>query len=1093
VFYSYAEADEDLRSELDKHLSQLRREGLITTWHRRQVIAGQDWTKALDRHLNIASVILLLISADFLASDYCYGIEMQRAMERYNAGEARVIPILLRPVDWQRAPFGMLQALPNNGMPITKWRNRDAAFTDVALSIRTALENVQRLAVSTPHTSFPRIWNIPYPRNPMFTGREEILTHLIDALKASQTAALSQAQAISGLGGIGKTQIAIEYAYRHHQDYQAVFWMLADTRESLVSGYITIAGLLNLPEKDEQDQTIVVNAVVRWFTTHAEWLLILDSADDLAVVREFVPSMFGGHILLTTRVQALGKLARRIEVDIMPPEIGVLFLLRRALLIASDASLEDAAATDIATAGEICEELGGLPLALDQAGAFIEEVQCGLLDYQQRYRTRRTRLLKRRGGIVVDHPDPVATTWSLSFEKVEQRSPIAADLLRLCAVLHPDAIPLELITKGAHHLGLTLASVAEDDIALDEAIATLGAYSLIRRNAEEKTLSVHRLVQAVLKDAMEKQTRRLWAERAVQAVNEMFPEVEFTSWPQCERHLSHALVCAELIEQEQINSPEAARLLYNAGCYLLERNRSSREAYPLLQRVLALIEQHLGPEHIHTASVVDKLARCFETQGKYTEAEPLYRRALFIREQQLGDDHPDTGDSFNNLAGLFYAQGKYAEAELLYKRALEVYELHLGDGHLRTARSLNNLALLYQIQGKYEQAEPLLVRVLAIKEQQLGADHPSTALSLNNLAGLYETQGKYAEAELLFRRVLVIDEKIYGSEHPDVATDLNNLAELYRVQGEYGEAESLHRQALGIRERQLGADHPNTAQTLNNLALLYSSQGKYEQAESLHIQVLSIRERQLGAVHPETAQSLNNLAQLYDNQGKYGQAEPLYMRALGIREQQLGANHPDTAQSLNDLAGLRKSQRKYGEAELLLVRALGIRERQLGADHPDTAQSLNDLALLYDDLGRYEQAEPLYRRALTIREQRLGTNHPDTAQTLNNLAGLYWNQGKYKEAEPLFQRALIIREQALGPEHPDTANSVTWLAFVYSQQQQYEKAEPLYRRACSILEQTLGSEHPTTKKIQEQYIALLRKMGRDEETTAIETNDDVPL
>src|SRR5579859_654068 len=280
VYFSYADADEPLCKELEKHLGQLSRDGLITTWHKRQIVAGTDWTKILDRHLNTASIILLLVSSDFLASDYCCGTEMQQAMERHEKGEAHIIPILLRSVDWQSAPFGKLQALPSNGTPITGWRSRDAAFADVAQGIRVVLQEVQRLTVNTPRTSFPRIWNIPYPHNLVFTGREEILTHLTSALKAGQAMALSQPQALSGLGGVGKTQVAVEYAYQHHQDYQAVFWTLADTRESLVSGYITIARLLNLPEKDEQDQIIIIKAVLRWLTTHTEWLLILDNADD---------------------------------------------------------------------------------------------------------------------------------------------------------------------------------------------------------------------------------------------------------------------------------------------------------------------------------------------------------------------------------------------------------------------------------------------------------------------------------------------------------------------------------------------------------------------------------------------------------------------------------------------------------------------------------------------------------------------------------------------------------------------------------------------------------------------------------------------
>jgi hypothetical protein len=449
VFYSYADADEPLRNELDKHLSLLKHEGLITTWHHRQIIAGTDLTEALDRHLNDASIILLLISSDFVASDYCYGTEMQRALRRHELGEAHVIPILLRPVDWQSAPFGKLKALPSNGTPITQWRNRDAAFTDVTQSLRIALEDIRHLTMSAPPTAFPHIWDIPYPRNPVFTGREEVLTRLADTLKASQPTALSQPQAISGLGGIGKTQIAVEYAYRYRQNYQTVLWTRAETREALVSGYLAIAERLNLPEKDEQDQMAAIEAVLRWLKTHTQWLLILDNADDLSVVREFLPSVFGGHIVLTTRAQAMGRLANRVEVETMELDVATLFLLRRASLISPDAPLEHALVADIATARMICEELGGLPLALDQAGAYIEETQCTLSDYHKWYQMRRAALLQRRGGLVADHPEPVATTWSLAFEKIVQKSPAAADLLRCCAFLHPDAIPEEIFKSGA--------------------------------------------------------------------------------------------------------------------------------------------------------------------------------------------------------------------------------------------------------------------------------------------------------------------------------------------------------------------------------------------------------------------------------------------------------------------------------------------------------------------------------------------------------------------------------------------------------------------------------------------------------------------
>ncbi len=188
VFYSYAHKDEAFRDELETHLSLLRRQGLITEWHDRHILPGTDWSQALDEHLERASVILLLISADFLASDYCYGIEMQRALERHQANEARVIPILLRPVDWNNAPFAYLQALPTDAKPITTWRNRDAAFTDVAAGIRRVIEDLSSLQASAPRAALPSMWNVPYPRNSFFIGRDDIITRLHEQLKAGHRA-----------------------------------------------------------------------------------------------------------------------------------------------------------------------------------------------------------------------------------------------------------------------------------------------------------------------------------------------------------------------------------------------------------------------------------------------------------------------------------------------------------------------------------------------------------------------------------------------------------------------------------------------------------------------------------------------------------------------------------------------------------------------------------------------------------------------------------------------------------------------------------------------------------------------------------------
>jgi hypothetical protein len=433
--------------------------------------------------------------------------------------------------------------------------------------------------------TLPAIWNVPYPQNALFTGREELLTQLESTLQSGQPTALLQPQAISGLGGIGKTQLVLEYAYRHRHEYHAVLWAQAETREALTSPYLSIARLLDLPEKDVSESERVIVAVKRWLQRQTGWLLVLDNADELTLVRDFLPPSVSGHVLLTTRAQAMGRFARRVEMDVLPTEVGALFLLRRAGLLALDTAFEQAEAVQRDQACAICEQLGGLPLALDQAGAYIEEMGCGQARYVQLYQQRRSELLRKRGGLVDDHPESVATTWLLAFEQVERKNLAAADLLRLCACLAPSTIPLEIITEGARHLGEELGPAAADLLALEQAIKALRAYSLAQRDTQTGALVVHRLVQAVIQEGMMEETRRTWKERVVRAVDAALPVVEFKHWVMYEWCMPHAFVCARWIEQEQMRFPAAAWLLNMAGLYLSVRGRY-REAKPLLQHAL---------------------------------------------------------------------------------------------------------------------------------------------------------------------------------------------------------------------------------------------------------------------------------------------------------------------------------------------------------------------------------------------------------------------------------------------------------------------------------------------------------------------------
>jgi tetratricopeptide (TPR) repeat protein len=783
--------------------------------------------------------------------------------------------------------------------------------------------------------TYAPLWNVPYQRNRFFTGRERELGALYHALQAESAVALCHPLGISGLGGIGKTQTALEYAYRYAGEYKAVLWVRADSLPALTSSFVELARVLELPERYEQDQRIIVEAALRWLRQNSQWLLIFDNMDDPSIAEPFLPKAGPGHILFTTRAHAFGELAQRLEVQQMEPETGALLLLRRASILHLRALLEAATRIERDMACAISQELDGLPLALDQAGAYIKETPYPLSDYLSLYQQRRSDLLQTRGELNKDYPASVAATWSLSFEKMTRANAASAELLHLCAFLAPDAIPEEIFTTGALYLGKILAPVAADPLQLDRACQDALRFSLIAREPDTQTLSIHRLVQAVLQDTLPPKTCAIWKRSAISAVKATFPNPQFENWTFCERLSPHALICANWIEKEHITSSEATELLSGTAGYLNHRAR-------------------------------------------YGEAERLYRYALSIREKQLGARHPETAQLLNDLAGLCRHQGNYAEAESLLKRAISIFERQFGPNRPIIAVSLSGLGNLYMDQGRYAEAGVVYVRALAITEQHKGADHPETATRLNNLANLYEVRGRYAEAEALYMRVLSITEQHLGAGHPETATRLNNLAILYEVWGRAASAEELYLRALKIDEGAYGPDHPNVAIDLNNLAQLYSTQRKYEQAEPLFRRALSINERKLGTIHPEIAKNLHNLGDLYRRQGHYTEAEVAYKRALSIKTQQLGGTHSSIANSLNGLALLNMEQRKYAEAEPLYKQALAICEEQLGANHPKTAIALNNLAGLYDEQGMYAVAAPLYQRALSIAEEQLGTTHAHT-------------------------------------------------------------------------------------------------------------------
>jgi tetratricopeptide (TPR) repeat protein/transcriptional regulator with XRE-family HTH domain len=720
------------------------------------------------------------------------------------------------------------------------------------------------------------VWCVPLRPNRYFTGRDPFLQRLHEALSTS-----SVPQAISGLAGMGKTQTALAYATRWRDSYRAVLWADATSRESLTAGFAAFAEALELPAGPDEEPQAMVAAVTSWLRQNPGWLLILDNVDDLATAEPFLPPA-GGSVLLTMQSQASGTVAETNQLEAMLDEDAILFLLRRAKAISPDGRVEDAPAGEREAAAAIVDAFDRLPLALDQAGAYVEETDCGLAGYLARYHTQQGELLSRRGVQALDHPSSLAATFALALGQVEAADPTAAGVLRLSAFLHPDGIPEELLG-------------GDDQLAFDGALEVLRRYSLVRRHRKTRSLSVHRLVQAVVRGSLDPDERRAWAERAVAAIERVLPDVQTGTWRGLQRYVQQALQGALLVDEWELESAEAARVLDQLGSYLRECTEYE-QSETLLRRGLAIRESLFGADHPLTATSVANLARLTSDGGRYDDAVGLYRRALDIRERALGRAHAETADALTGLAAVYREQGKFADSEALFRQALDVHERSVGPDHPKTAFTLMALAILLRERGGLEESERLLRRALAIRERELGPDHPRVALVLNSLAVAVADQRRYDEAEACYRRALSLQEQALGQDNAAVAVTLHNLAGVHRDRGELPAAENLYRRSLAIRERTLGPDHPTIAYHLASLAHVLEREGRLDEADAAAARALVIWRETVGGGHANVARALSVLAHVAEARHDTAEATGLLRQALDVSRRALGPAHSRTVQ-----------------------------------------------------------------------------------------------------------------------------------------------------------------------------------------------------
>ncbi|MDP6637214.1 MAG: FxSxx-COOH system tetratricopeptide repeat protein [Phycisphaerae bacterium] len=654
-------------------------------------------------------------------------------------------------------------------------------------------------AQTSPQRELPDIWNVPHNRNPNFTGRDELLESLRQSLISGAPTALTQA--IAGLGGIGKTQLALEYAYRYANEYKLIWWIRSETPAQLSGDYAALVKPLGLSDEEVADQEAAVKAVRQTLEHNGNWLLIFDNAPDPGSIRDYLPHGNTGHIIITSRHQAWKGIAEPVSVQVLDADEAVEFLLKRT------------GRTDRPAAERLAEMLGRLPLALEQAGAYIESTACSIDDYIEFFQQNREALLARR-SVNAEYPESVATTWEISFAKLSET---AADLLNLCAFLAPDNIPLEMLTAGADELPESLASVVSNKMALRQCIAELLGFSLVESTAE--AISIHRMVQAVVRDKLKGDRRKAIAASAVEAINAQFPfdaDTDPDCWETCRTLLPHALAAAEHAEAADTSPEATGRLLNQMGIYLKTR-AEFLQAKGCYERALRIIETQLEEDHPNVAALINNLGGVLRDLGDPEGAKRCFERALKIFEAQPGEDHPNVATLVNNLGRALQDLGDPEEAKKCFERALKIDEAAYEADHPNVAVRVNNLGLVLQDLGDPEGAKKCYERALRIDEAAYGADHPNVAIRVNNLGTVLQDLGDPEGAKKCYKRALKIDEAAYGADHPAIARDVNNLGGVLFDQGDIHGALEHAERALRIREARLGPDHPDTKHSRQNV------------------------------------------------------------------------------------------------------------------------------------------------------------------------------------------------------------------------------------------------------------------------------------
>ncbi|YCK36716.1 tetratricopeptide repeat protein [Actinomadura sp. ATCC 39365] len=882
---------------------------------------------------------------------------------------------------------------------------------------------------------------LPRPPVAAFVGRDAALTALRRTLRDAKGPGVIT-QAVLGLGGVGKSELALQYAHHHRHDHDLVWWIDADGPDRIRAGLAALARALTCAiDSVAAEQATVEEAAawaLSWLAAHPGWLVVLDNIEDVADVEPYLARLAHGHVLITTRRdigwQRLNVTPFRLELLPRPAAIA---------LLAGLVGPPDSA--DTGRLGELAEQLGDLPLALAQAGAYIARTpRMTLAAYLELLTTVPARMYGAATA-GVDAERVVAKVLTLSHARIAAVNPFAIDVLNLLACFAPDNLPCSVLD------GLPKA----DPLQVGEALALLESYSLITvvPGRAEDLVSVHRLVQAVTLHQLTAGRCAQVRDTARDLVLAALPDDPGTidAWPAYQALLPHA---RSMLPLDSPGMHRVATYLAASGDYTA--------AVQLEQERYTHAVATLGAEHPRTMAFQHKLAICTGQAGDASAARDQLAALLPVRERVLGAEHPSTLATRHNLADWTGQTGNAAAARDGLAALLPVEERVLGAEHLGTLATRNQLARWTGQAGDAAAARDQFAVLLPVRQRVLGAEHPDILATRHNLADWTGQAGDAAAARDQLTALLSVTERVLGAEHPATLTTRHNLAYWTGQTGDTAAARDQLAALLPIRERVLGLEHANTLTTRYNLADWTGRSGDAAAARDQYAALLPVEERVLGVEHPSTLTTRNQLARWTGRAGDAAAARDQCVALLAIQERVLGAEHPGTLATRHNVAYWTGQAGDPAAARDQLIALLPVRERVLGAEHPGTLASRNQLARWTGQAGDAAAARDQLTALLSVTERVLGAEHPATLTTRHNLACFTGQAGAASAARDQLTALLPIRERVLGVEHPATLATRNQLADWTGQAGAASAARDQLAALLPIRERVLGADHPHT-------------------------------